>query len=452
MAKGSRHPEIKVIKPTDNPLGQGVICEAQAPSVCHYASPNGDGTGTYADPASLQDALAPAAAGDVVYLLPGNYQTKVTIEGDVAIMNLNKYALRAMPLPTAADPLTIKGYPGGVARIQGDWSERCVIIDRRSHYRFANLVIENCLHEAIRLGIDIPGQDISFTNIEISQVRYFNNSGFLTVHSYQNVRIEDSVFHDYETTNGSNGNSFFLKFFQASDVLVEGNEFYGAGSGLYYKHGESVLGNGGYTRIYRNHFHDLSEGVAIKSNQNRTEIKGNLILNAAVVIHDEDGTQQPFTWDTEITHNTVVSGAIQLNQGSDVYIPGVQLGAFEAQVAKNILLNSDYSIWEYGPDSQFNAGVGLVSDHNCLFDEGQAQVVNYFGAAGSWGDLGAIYDFAQWQNLGFDLNSWLTDPQLGADYIPVVGSACERLGHAGFNCIWAGEHHPEWVFCQGFEL
>ncbi len=429
----------------------GEVCEAAAQASCHYASPNGTGVGSYSDPASLQNALALGKAGDYVYLLAGIYSDPIEIEGETAIMNLSKFVHRQTPLPTAEQPLTIKAYPTHVVEIQGDYTERCVIIDRRSHYRFENFKISQCHHEAIRLGIDIPQEDIIFRNIEVTQVRYYDNSGFLVIHGYENVQVLNSVFYDFESSNFPAGNSYYIQMFQAIDVLIEGNEFYGNGSGIYYKHGESQLGRGGYTRIYANSFYDLDEGMAIKSNQNNTEVKGNLVRDAAVVIHEEDGTQAPFTWGTAIEFNTFVNGKLQLNQGSDSYIPGVQLGAFNSSIKNNILMNSDYLIWDYGPDSQFMKGIGLDSDMNCLYDETQSISINYFGASGSWGDLGGHYDLSAWKQQGFDVNSQEVDPQLDGNQRPAVGSACYGKGHSAFTCRWAGVSHSDWVFCDFFE-
>ncbi len=429
-----------------------VICQAQTPSRCIYASPQGEGAGTFIDPASLKDALAQAAAGDFVYLRGGVYTDYVTYgNGNHAIMNLNKNAPRALPLPTIDRPLVITGYPDEEAVIRGDFSDRCVVVDRRSHYIFSHFKVERCLNEGIRLGLDIPQQDIVFDGIEVSNIRYQDNSGFLTIHSYENVVIRNSLFHDYDQLPGPEGFGFYIKLFGGKDILIINNEFYGAGSGIYYKHGESTHDGGGYTRIYQNTFHDLVEELAISSNQNRTEIKGNLMLNADVSIHHEDGTQEIFTNDIQVEYNTFIDSRIILNQGSDTYIQDVQLGAFNANVSNNIILDSDYIIWPYGPDSQFLQGVGLNSNHNCLFNSASNFQVNYFGADGSWGDEGGIYTSAQWQQLGFDTQSQFVDPMLDQSHIPSGGAFCSTKGHSAFRCEHAGSSHPDWVFCGFFE-
>ncbi|MDA8019354.1 MAG: right-handed parallel beta-helix repeat-containing protein [Thermoanaerobaculia bacterium] len=416
------------------------VCEAQGAGQCRYASPGGAGVGTFSDPGSLGSVLAQAAAGDFVYLLGGEYTTILEFGGVQAVMNLAKFAPRAEPYPTPEAPLTIKGYPGADVLIRGDFTSVCVAIDRRSNYRFEDFAVTDCLGEGIRLGLDLPMENISFRNLEISQVRYTDNSGFLTIRSYDNVLVEDVDFHDYEA-GGAEG--YFLKLFRATDVTVRNNLFHGRGGGIYYKHGEPTTGAGGFTRILSNRFYDLSLGSGIRINQNRTEMRGNLVVDASIDIHGEDGTAAPFTFGNEIAYNTIIGSEILLRDGSDTYIPGVQLGTFDANVHHNIIVDSDYRIWHYGPDSQFLLGVGLRSQDNCFFDTVGSQQISYFGADGSWGDMGQMHDLSSWQTFGHGQGSLETDPLLDPDGVPASNSPCLNYGHTAFI--------ESVIFTDGFE-
>ncbi|MBD8526216.1 hypothetical protein [Pseudomarimonas arenosa] len=424
------------------------MCEAQTPSKCLYASPAGSGNGSAAAPGSLASVLAQASAGDFVYLLAGTYSDIVDMGGTRAIINLEKDAPRAHPLPTAEAPLVIKGYPGHVVVLQGDFSSTCVLIDRRAHYRFEDFAIRDCLNHAIQLGLDLPMSHIAFRNIEISQVRYVDNAGFLTIDGYSDVVIDNLNFHDYETGNPA-GTGYYLKLFRARNITVQASRFHGAGGGIYYKHGENSAGLGGYTRIVGNHFYNLSSGRGIALNQNRAEVIGNLLEEADIGLHFEDGTLGPFTQQPRIAYNTLIGGSITLNEGSDSYIPGTPLGVFDAVVERNLLYGSGYSIWHYGSDSQHALGVGLNSNNNCFFRESNDPFISYFGAGQPWGTAGALYRFSDWQAQGFDTASIFADPELDSVYRPSPSSACRSMGHTALRSCGGG---PDTPFCDGFEL
>ncbi|MCK7594294.1 right-handed parallel beta-helix repeat-containing protein [Pseudomarimonas salicorniae] len=423
------------------------ICEAEPPGVCRYAAPDGDGDGSISAPASLADALAQARAGDVVYLLQGTYTEMVESGGVRAVLNLEKHVPRALPLPTAEAPLIIKGYPSHQVVLQGDFSAPCVAIDRRSHYRFEDFAVRDCLNNGILLGLDIPGSDIVFRNLEISGVRYVDNAGFLTIAGYADVLVEGVDFHDYETLN-PNGVSYFLKLFRARDVTIRGNRFHGEGGGIYYKHGEDSPGAGGRTRIIGNHFHDLSSGRGISLNQNRSEVIGNLLEGADIGLHFEDGTRSPFTLAPRIAYNTLVDSRISLNEGSASYLPGSQLGVFDARLERNLLVASDLRIWHYGPDSQHQAGVGLQSTDNCYLRNADDAFISYFGAGGSWGAAGGTYRLADWQAEGFDAGSLRSGVALDAGYRPPAGHPCKDMGHLALARCQSGE---DAAHCDGFE-
>ncbi len=414
-------------------FGNSSVCEAENGSKCLYVTPMGTGDGQLATPGRLSQILPLLSQGDFLYLRGGEYTQTHFIDDHDVVLNLEKYFNFANPQPTADGPITIKGYPGETAVIKGDFSKTCVFIERHSHLIFENLTIRDCFNGGVSLVANGDSQNVTFRNMHIHNIQYNDNSGFISVLGYKSVVIEDSIFHDYLPKPVTDQVGFYLKFFRARDVIVRNNEFYGAGGGIYYKHGEASIGAGGFTQIHDNHFHNLSR-TAIQLNQNRVEIMDNLIVGSGISVHHEDGTQALFTTGTVIAYNTIVDGGIVLNAGSNngSYNGLFGLGAKQTSIHHNVLYNSDYSIWRYGSDEQYNDGIGLSAYKNCFYQNSGQQVFDFF-SSDSRGALGDNYTLAEFQNeVGQDLNSLETAPQfinpVAGNFHLQEGTSCHNLG------------------------
>lgn len=409
------------------------ICEAQEGSSCYYASPNGSGSGTFEDPGSIRSTTSQLSAGDIVYLRGGEYTSTYRMDDFDVVLNLDKGFNFRSPAPTSDSPATIKGYPGERAIIRGDFSRVCVVIDGPSHLVVSDLTITDCYNAGILIGVNLTREDIQISNVEVSNIQYQDNSSFIQVSGYSNVVIKDSTFHDYIPRTSDNFVGSYLKFFQATDVVVENNLFYGNGGGIYYKHGERATGRGGYTRIVNNTFRDLTRH-SVYTNQNRTEIVGNLMVSAEIIVHQEDGTRlAPFTKNVVIAYNTLVGSGVSLNEGCESgCIDGLSdLGASDATVNNNIFLDSSYRIWNYGSNSQYNKGINLTSHSNC-FDPTGTQQIRYFSSS-NFGSLGDTYDLAGWQAQGWGQNSIEVDAALDGNYVPASNSPCAQMGRTAFS-------------------
>ena len=408
-------------------------CEATGTSTCYYASPNGTGVGTLADPGSIQSTTQQLSAGDFLYLRGGDYTQTYLMDDFDVILNLDKGFRFQNPQPSNAQPVTIKGYPGETAVLRGDNSRPCAVIDGSSHIVISNLTIRDCFNIGVVVGANAPASDIRFDGVVMSNIQYNDNSAFIQVHSYSQVVIENSTFHDYIPRSSDNFVGSYLKFFQARDILVQNNLFYGNGGGIYYKHGERTLGSGGFTRIIGNTFRNLSRH-AVYTNQNRTEVTGNLILNSEVQVHQEDGTRGvPFTKNVVISYNTMVNSGVVLNEGCESgCTDGLSdLGASDATVNNNIFKDSNYQIWRYGSNSQYDKGINLTSTNNC-FDHSSGQQFSYFSST-NFGSKGQTHTLASWQAAGWGNGSIETNSQLQADYSIPAGTACINMGHTAYG-------------------
>ena len=403
------------------------LCQATEGFSCYYVEPNGQGDGSFSQPGSIEATLSKLKAGDYMYLFGGTYSTYY---GDDArfIIHMNKYFRFSDPEPRYDAPIVIAGFPDEVAIVQGDGQRGCIFVDGQSHLEFRNFIVENCFNEGMRIGWDVPEQNITLNEMEFRNIEYSDNSGFVYVQGYQDVTIKHSLFHDYiPKSNGQIGS--YLKFFVSKNIDVVNNHFTGLGGGIYYKHGEYEPQSGGFTRIHDNVFENLT-AHGVFTNQNRTEIYNNLFLNSqGVAVHQEDGTRPPFTQDVSIHHNTFINSPLDLKQGSNdgSYMEAFGLGAKYSSVKSNVFKESDYLIWIYGTDQQYDDGVGLESNQNCFLGTDNSAVINYFGSS-TFGDKGQVYNLSGWQAFGYDLSSIELELELNEEYEVPVGSACDGLG------------------------
>ena len=71
----------------------------------------------------------------------------------------------------------------------------------------------------------------------------------------------------------------------------------------------------------------------------------------------------------------------------------------------------------------------MTFESNCYHNPNTALVFDLFGAGGSWGDLGDLYSFTEWQGQGYDGSSFDEDPALDAEF-RATSSSCSAFGHA----------------------
>lgn len=147
-----------------------------------YASPNGDGEGTIDDPASLEDAIDMAKAGDTVYLRGGEYIFKEAIWIDKK-GNANAY-------------ITIKSYPGEKARLTTT-PENVSKYDENGEYLF--------------FGFDEGSSYIIFEDLEIYGATDKYVAAFACYDGGQNHLIFKNIdIHDLKTTKTEYGCNAFL--------------------------------------------------------------------------------------------------------------------------------------------------------------------------------------------------------------------------------------------------
>lgn len=412
------------------------ICEADNDGECFYASPEGlaDAICSADEPCTIEAATQKLSGGDFLYLLSGTYTEHYANYDLRALINFDKFFNFQDPQPSAESPVTVKSLEPKQAIIQGDSSAICIVIDK-DYIRFDGLVVRNCDGTGMRIRSDIDGHHITVSNSLFEDIAGSDNMGGIVIGNAAGAIIENNEFRGMRPSTSANGNCNSLMLFQASDVTIRNNYFHDTCAGINFKHGERSEGVGGFTKIHGNTFINLDRGLAIESNQNRTEIYNNVLIGSGINIHNENGTRPQFTYYSVIQSNTIVDGYVTLNHGSNdgSYLDGYGLGAKLTTVKNNIFYDTEYNIWPYGADQDFIDGVGLTSDNNCFHQTGSTQSIGYFSNAGSFGDLGDDYPLERFKTeVGFDINSVEFEPVFidvaASDYRLAHDSPCQEMG------------------------
>ena len=197
-----------------------------------YASPVGNGEGTFDDPAPLEDAIDMAKAGDTVYLRGGEYVFKEAIWIDKK-GNANAY-------------ITIKSYPGEKA-ILTTTPENVSKYDENGEYLF--------------FGFDEGSSYIIFEDLEIHGATDKYVAAFACYDGGQNHLIFKNIdIHDLRTTKTEYGCNAFLfmgeKKNPINNIMLINNRCYNLTLG--YSEAISFAGNCEYCYVIDNEVYDCT--------------------------------------------------------------------------------------------------------------------------------------------------------------------------------------------------
>lgn len=409
-----------------NLLGPQVLkdptqCESLS-GICYYSSPTGIGTiCSSSQPCRVMDAIAKLKAGDTLYLKAGVYDNSWESKDR---LNFN----RSFPhVPTTSSSIIqIRGLRGAI--IKGNKIDPCWLIDGQKYLNISGFIFEDCRESGITIGMDASDitHHITVSNNEFRNFINNDNMGAIFVNFVSDITFENNIVHDFER-NGTKGGGLII--FRAVNLTVKNNEFYNLYEGLYYKHGERAWGNGGFTHIYGNYFHDIQQYIG--TNQNRSEIFYNIFdnskmpSNAYLFLFQADGTSGDFLFDVNIQYNTFIKFGLTLSDNDG----GSQFSGSRRTVIKNnIFYNGSLSVWPYGLDADFDANSPqLVSDNNCFYmPNSQPEFLFFFGLENT---KGGRYDFSNWNKMGYDLNSSSSNPYLDLQtYVVSDESPCLHYG------------------------
>jgi len=393
----------------ENETREEPICEASSGRDCYYIDPvNGDdsNSGAFEEPwktfgPSVTDIIQP---GDFIYAREGVYSEygDTIYDSDRAILPLTSYSDITGGI---GNPIIYKSYPNETAIIDPDFQTPGIIIQgsSRQYINIFDFEIRNSWTSGIYLA-DNPNQ------IQLKNNHVYNtdgsmgaNVGAIRLNSAKNVLIENNLLHDnyIHEAPGNNNNANIFLFSGTTNFTIKNNELYNSVHGIFYKHsgyGDSIFLN--------NFIHDLN-GNAFRIASDNVTMYNNLILNCSgsFEIHIEGGCTQ-CTRNNRIIHNTVVDSgtSFNLHRGSN------RPGAINTTIKDNIFYDcTNPRIWHYGSDENFLVNTPQMnsSNNNYFVDDLE---FSFFGASGSWGDLGDYYTLIEFQNMGYEKDSFNQDP------------------------------------------
>lgn len=436
------------------------LCEATGSGKCYYVDPvngNDANTGTFqsrwkslariatyysgtAAPANKVD-LKP---GDIVYMFSGLFNKPYNSEGTSHILKLINVK------GNANNWIWFKAYPGEKPIITQTSTARGFSLYSVSHIGFEGLTIQNTYGWGIGA---FDSDNLEIRNVTVRDTDGLDNDNIAGIYSAvsRDIYIHHSLIHDnYDRLNHDTGgekteNSRNLVFFSGGNVKVSYSTVYHSqginsqktGSCLVYKHGQSFDGFFEVDNsIFRNCFF-----AAIGTGGRNGNFHHNLILNSdsAFSLKDHGGHIQIVN--NIIQYNTIVNTRGLLFNPSEVMYANAPLG--ELVFRKNIISDSNsqyspdnggiFSIDVYGPNNAHDKVLSdniLKSNNNCFFNSSGPVLFNFFASNDvASRSKGGLYSFQQWKNLGYDLSSVSTNPNLDANFIS-QNHLCIDKGHS----------------------
>ena len=385
-------------------------CEADIGSRCYYIANSGsdENDGSFEYPwKTFENAVSSSIKpGDYIYAREGVYSERTSVYGTNAILPLTNYAGF---VGDENNPIVFKSYPGEVAIMDALGSmdaDASAVVIRGSDKK--GIIIEDMeIRNSFGAGniyIEDSANHIIIRKNKIYNADGTDNVGGIYLGPSQSILIENNIIRDnykrLDTLNNNNANIFI--FGGTTDIHIKNNELYNSVHGIFYKHS----GYGASLFEY-NFLHDLTGNAFIIASDNVT-MENNLIVSSGVAfdIHEEAGCID-CTRDASIEHNTVYdSNFFVINRGND------RPGAIRTIVKNNIFYKEETQqlpIWQYGSDDDY---LNNIADPRLSYNNyfSSSLSFNYFGATGLWGDLGGIYTLNQFQGIGFENNSFNSNP------------------------------------------
>ncbi len=307
-------------------------------------------------------------AGDTLYIRGGTYT-----ENNIRIANSG----------VDGSPITIMGYPGEVAIIDGGFVYDPAVgggyranarnpvfdIDGVSYITVDGLTLRRGETANIFLGYDYSTTSIIIQNSDLKEYVPVDNSANIYINgSADDITIRNNYLHDMQ---GTGGNAAGIIIFNAGILTIRNNEIYSTYQGIYYKHSQD---NGKLTIIENNLIYNQAT-FGIKHSNADSIIKNNIIRNVASngirIFEESAGCSSLVSDNNQILHNTIVdtvSSGIYLSRSSSCP------GAVDTLVRDNLLYNftnnemRGLAVWPYGINyGATQDGSNTTFDNNLIY-------------------------------------------------------------------------------------
>ncbi|MDD2941955.1 MAG: right-handed parallel beta-helix repeat-containing protein [bacterium] len=376
--------------------------------------------------------------GDVVYVMSGLYSETVITEDGKAVLYLRGIN------GTSNNTLRITSYPGQLPVIAPKANAQGIKILQTSGLTIEGMEISNSYFAGI---IIQESSNIKLSRVHVKDTDGEDNYNMAGVHvgNVDQFELNHSIVHDnYDRTNADTSgvkteNSANVVLFAGGDAAIKNNIIFQTpvitsnktGGCVKYKHA-SIVENALFN-VTENVFYNCSM-FAVGSGTSNTNIYNNLILNSSgVVLRDWGGTTH--LSDIQIQNNTFVN-SVALYQNSE---EGYSLVG-PLKWSGNLVVDNDsyftdrgtLTISTYGTDEQYSRiilGHLFAIENNCYFNSSGYPIKwNIFNMnGGDRGNLGGMLSLAEFQQIGYEINSVITNPKLDKHHISPV-SPCNLTG------------------------
>ncbi|MFO0754189.1 MAG: right-handed parallel beta-helix repeat-containing protein [Thermodesulfovibrionales bacterium] len=319
----------------------------------YYVAPSGSDSnpGTLSQPwKTVKKAAGTLRAGDTAYFRAGTYQ-----EYNVTFSNSG----------SSGSPITLKGYPGETAVIDGANYGIVFEIQNRDYITLDSLTIRRGNLANIRIAYDYPATGITIQNCDLKEFVANDNSAtvYINTSGAENILIQNNVIHDVQ---GYHGNAAGIIVFKAGTLTIRNNVIYTTNIGIYYKHSTS---NGKVTTIENNLIYDQDRWGILVSKSDAV-IRNNVIRDTVApgiqIFEESADCSALVSSNNQILHNTIVNNesGIILERSTSCQ------GAYNTMVKDNLIYTvtgSEFrglSVWPYYSGSD---GSRTTFDHNLLY-------------------------------------------------------------------------------------
>ncbi len=435
------------------------LCEKLLGGRCFYIDPikgNDNNSGSFSSPLKTLKRLSsyyitppPAnkidlVPGDTIYLKSGIYDQAYQFGEKKVLLYLLSIE------GTSSAPITFKSYPGHTPLLKLPGDTHAISLIGSSWINLQGLTIDNSLLDGIWIA---DGHNFDLGNLTIRNTDGVDNNNLsgLKLTKVSNLHLHHSILHDnYDRTNAdTNGNktenSRNMVIFGGGDIKITySNMFHSqdtsaqkTGTCLSYKHGPSSLDSTfevGYN-IFSNCY-----ASAIGTAGHGGHFHHNLFINndVAIYMHVYGQPEPPFMGENLMEFNTAINTPFLSAQFSEAYAAEGTIGANTSR--NNIAYDKTsyspflgmYTIDPYGKDSLMNEVKSvpyLLSNNNCFFNPNESISFAYYSSSnGPNSSGGSVNNLNEWKELGFDLQSLETNPQLSPNTFLPINSSCTNKG------------------------
>ena len=371
--------------------------------------------------------------GDEVVFAAGTYDETFQLPGS----DVNHgFRLRNVH-GTETAPITLRSEDGAILRAEAENGSE---VTKLELFDTSHFVIEGFEVTGMGTGIQITNShDVLIEDNWIHDIEGQASSiiAGLAISGSADVEATANLIHDNYDRSTPAFNSYNVEFDENTGYVVFHNNYVfntqdniNTGTGPGVKHdGEGLL------EIHHNVIRNAANaGIALDTRL--ASVHHNLVLNSEAfwLVPNESISANEELHDIRVFNNTIIDQTAGDRVGGGLnFSARVQDSEGSIKFDDNIIVDLDQqgqgqgilNISPYGSNEEYDFWVGsgrIQSDGNVYFNPNHTPVFDVYSAQ-SRGDLGSQLSFEQWQQLGFDPNGTVADPQLNQVFQPLNQNA-----------------------------